>query len=95
MEIPKQNITRMGFSVRVANARYTEWRRWTPNCVADWTPGGLVAQELYDHHGDTGLTTSAFDNFEYENLAYQKGMATNVTRLSKLIYDQFSGNTGC
>ena len=47
-------MSHMGFSVRVANARYTEWRIWKPNCVGDWTAAGLVAQELYDHTGDMG-----------------------------------------
>ena len=30
----------------------TEWRKWKQNCVGDWTAGGLVAAELYDHVGD-------------------------------------------
>jgi iduronate 2-sulfatase len=34
----------MGYSVRTARARYTEWR--------DWQTGKLLAAELYDHRGD-------------------------------------------
>ncbi len=34
----------MGYSVRTARARYTEWR--------DWETGKLLAAELYDHNSD-------------------------------------------
>ena len=51
LNIPAVNFTIMGFSVRTADTRYTEWRHWkrTGRCVGDWSDEGLVAQELYDH----------------------------------------------
>ena len=36
----------MGYSLRTADARYTEWR--------DWKTGRLLARELYDHTDDPG-----------------------------------------
>lgn len=95
LEVPKENITRMGFSVRVPKARYTEWRYWNSSCLADWGPGGLVAQELYDHTDDTGLGKESFDDFEYENLAHLAAHAGQVRELSQLLQQQFSGNSGC
>jgi iduronate 2-sulfatase len=35
----------MGYSVRTATHRYTEWR--------NWTSGSIIARELYDHQADT------------------------------------------
>lgn len=85
----KDKIEKMGFSVRVADARYTEWRVWKPNCAADWSPAGLVAQELYDHEADTGLGASAFDDYEYVNLAYKTERKDQVSRLAAALRMQF------
>jgi hypothetical protein len=49
LNVPKQNISRMGFSVRTADWRYTEWRLWKSTCMGDWSEAGLVAQELCHH----------------------------------------------
>jgi iduronate 2-sulfatase len=38
----------MGYSVRSATHRYTEWR--------DWQTGETIARELYDHGGDPDET---------------------------------------
>ena len=95
LEIPKQNITRMGFSVRTAEARYTEWRVWQPTCRGDWTSAGLVAQELYSHVGDTGLGSAAFDDYEYVNLAYNASKAVQVAELAAILLKQFGDTTGC
>jgi len=46
LNTPRGNISHMGFSVRVDNARFTAWRKWKDNCVGDWTAEGLVAMEL-------------------------------------------------
>lgn len=89
LEIPKQNITRMGFSVRVATARYTEWRKWLPTCHADWTVNGLVEVELYDHTGDMGRSAATFDHFEYVNLAHTDGAKAQVAELASLLRTQF------
>lgn len=95
LEVPKTDFGVMGYSVRTKEARYTEWRTWSKECVADWQPGGLVAAELYSHEGDDGMGTRAFDDFEYENLAYAPELQRNVTELARLLATQFSRATGC
>ena len=50
----------MGYSVRTANARYTEWR--------DWTTGKVLAAEYYDHeHDPTELVNRVADVQDQEN----------------------------
>lgn len=43
----------MGYSIRTARVRYTEWR--------DWKTGKVTASELYDHTRDTSELTNAID----------------------------------
>ena len=54
-----------------ADARYTEWRVWHAGCVADWSAAGLDKSELYDHTGDDGFGTAAYDDFENVNLVHE------------------------
>ena len=95
LETPKQNLTLMGFSVRDAEWRYTEWRNWTVECKAVWSAEGLVAQELYDHVGDEGRGAATFDDFEYESLSHLPVHQPVVERLARALLAQFSQNTGC
>merc|ERR1711871_1101746 len=60
LRTPKSQIETMGYSVRVTDWRYTEWRVWQKSLRADWTSDGLVAAELYNHAGDTGLGPDSF-----------------------------------
>ena len=87
--MPRQNITHMGFSIRVATSRYIEWRHWQRNCAADWSPAGLVAKEMYDHTGDQSYGPESFDDYEYENLAYQPAYAQLVAALAGELAKQF------
>ncbi len=43
----------MGYSIRTAKVRYTEWR--------DWESGRVLGAELYDHVGDPGETRNVID----------------------------------
>ncbi|HKB01470.1 MAG TPA: sulfatase [Gemmataceae bacterium] len=43
----------MGYSIRTAKVRYTEWR--------DWATGKVLARELYDHARDPGETRNVID----------------------------------
>lgn len=45
---PSKIPTHMGYSIRTANYRYTEWR--------DWETGKTIATELYDHRNDPDET---------------------------------------
>ena len=82
-------FSHMGFSVRSHTVRYTEWRAWKRNCVGDFSPDGLVALELYDHKGDPGAGSHAFDDFEYRNLAYDLAQQATVKALSAVLKEQF------
>ena len=58
----------VGYTMRVAGHRFTEWRRWNATGLApDLTPAGLVGTELYSHQ-PRGLDYS-FDEFENTNEA--------------------------
>jgi iduronate 2-sulfatase len=59
----------MGYSVRTARVRYTEWR--------DWTTGEVVARELYDARRDPGETRNAVDA---PDLAAAQREAANLLR---------------
>ncbi len=89
LQTPKAEIELMGYSVRVDNARYTEWRKWEKTCVPDWSEEGLVAQELYDHTGDMGMGPESIDNYEYVNMAYKPERAQQVTELGAMLKNQF------
>ena len=82
----------MGYSVRTAEARYTEWRAWKGDALAaDWSAAGLQAAELYDHTGDDGAGSRAFDDFEFHNLASVPERAAQVVQLAALLRAQFHG----
>jgi iduronate 2-sulfatase len=90
LHIPKENFTRMGYSVRVADARYTEWRVWSGSSLsADWSAAGLVTAELYDHAEDSGIGAQSFDDFEFDNLAEEAGRKPQVEKLAALLRAQF------
>lgn len=81
----------MGFSVRVANARYTEWRSWVGAKLAgDWSAAGLRAIELYDHENDNGVGPAAFDAFENVNLAYLPASQGQVAQLHAVLKAHFT-----
>ena len=51
----------MGYSIRTAEWRYTEWVRWNGTSLAPiWTE--RVGHELYSHVGDDGTDFDAFEN---------------------------------
>ena len=54
----------MGYTVRTAQWRYTEWPRWRGSLQPDWA--AVEGVELYSHEGDDG---SCVDCFELQNVA--------------------------
>merc|ERR1711871_1666132 len=71
--VDKSEFSHMGYSMRTASWRYTEWAVWngaklSPEWVADPTaPSALT--ELYDHRADTGTGPETWNDFENENVA--------------------------
>lgn len=68
--VDSTNFLIMGYSVRTDLYRYTRWMHWN-GTAAVWDK--VVGEELYDHTGDTGLDTDAFEN---KNLASDKDHAS-------------------
>ena len=90
LNVHKANISLMGYSVRSAAWRLTEWRRWQGQAFcADWSPAGLVARELYSHAGNTGLGPASLDDFEYVNEAYEEQARGVVAQLAAALKKQF------
>ena len=91
--IPAKNFFAMGLSVRTADARYTEWRRWDGAALRPrWDPSdaeALVGVELYLHDGDSGRGAGLFDRWETENAAGRKASATLEARHRALLRRQF------
>ncbi|HUQ70411.1 MAG TPA: sulfatase [Planctomycetaceae bacterium] len=74
---PSKQPQAMGYSVRTANVRYTEWR--------DWNTGDVVARELYDLRREpielrNGIDTSALSAEQAAALAHLRRQFPDVVR---------------
>jgi hypothetical protein len=88
LKVPAANFTTMGFSIRDASFRYTEWKAWNGATLQPrWE--ATVAAELYDHRGDDGLD---FDAFENENIVNITALQQDVARLSSALQKHFSAD---
>lgn len=70
----------MGYTLRTARWRYTEWPRWLPSLRPDWSR--VEGVELYDHAGDDGRCLDCFEN---ANVAGEPQWAQTVSELSALL----------
>jgi len=99
---PRASFTHMGFTVRVAEWRYTEWRRWNGSALrAVWCDGapGIeggrgdadnVSAELYDHRACNATYPTDFDSpCEDANVAGRAEHAAVVRELSARLRRQF------
>lgn len=84
--VPAENITFMGYTVKVRNEtgsfRYTEWFRWQgDNCVADWD--NTYAAELYDHTGETNnpITYGKYENKNVINATEHKAVRAELAEI--------------
>lgn len=78
--VPANEFTHMGYSVRVAAWRFTEWPRWKASLEPDWS--AVEGVELYAHAGDDG---TCLDCFENANVADDPKHAAVVKRLRALL----------
>ncbi|XP_065192923.1 iduronate 2-sulfatase-like [Sycon ciliatum] len=77
----------MGYSIRTADYRYTEWVTWIGSELkGNWS--NVVARELYDHKADDGTDLSAFEN---TNIAASQPAV--VQQLSAAVRQQFQNDT--
>eukprot|EP00998_Keelungia_sp_KM082_P009174 NODE_5341_length_706_cov_1.423143_g5318_i0.p1 GENE.NODE_5341_length_706_cov_1.423143_g5318_i0~~NODE_5341_length_706_cov_1.423143_g5318_i0.p1 ORF type:complete len:226 (+),score=66.12 NODE_5341_length_706_cov_1.423143_g5318_i0:65-679(+) len=86
IQVPSNEFTHMGYTVRTKLWRYTEWPEWEcyePNVckgAVQWDKSG--GRELYSHKGDTG---DCFDCFENENVVDDPANAGVVQQLSAML----------
>lgn len=86
-KVERTEFATMGFSVRSAEWRYTEWRRWDGGkLAADWS-SPPQAVELYSHAGDDGTDFNAFENV---NVAGKAGNEGVEARLAEVLKTQFA-----
>ena len=56
----------------------------------------MVASELYDHTGDTGVGPGSFDDYEFVSLAARPERQAQVQELAAVLRAQFDvAPTGC
>lgn len=81
-----KDIKAMGYSVRTANWRYTEWKPWNGTDLTPLWHSTKYASELYSHVGDDGTD---FDAFENTNVINSTEGQTVVTELARLLQQHF------
>ena len=97
--VPSHNISFMGYTVRTASFRYTEWLQFDcstqdpmSHCAdpAHASPqwDQLVATELYDHRGAPPYPTD-FDASENENVAANVSHAAVIAELGARLRAMF------
>lgn len=65
---PRDSLGYMGYSIRTDDWRFTVWLQWDGKKLrADWNSANIT--ELYNHTGDDGLSLSALNDYENENIA--------------------------
>ena len=96
--VAARNISYMGYTVRTAAFRYTEWLEWDgARCVGVWAAApapGLV--ELYDHRGQAPFPLD-LDRYENENVAADPALAAERAAHRALLRARFAqtGQVGC
>ena len=86
--MPAANLTAMGYSVRTADWRFTEWYAWDGSrCVARF--GESIGIELYDHRAAGVGTALDFDATENENVAQDSAHADVVAALRSKLRARF------
>lgn len=85
---PYDQIEVIGLSVRTSTFRMTDWTAWNASANRP-ALGTVIATELYDHRGDTGMGKQAFDAFEVVNLAHETEFVQVVSELRGLLQSAF------
>lgn len=88
----------VGYTVRVDDYRYTEWRNYTASVPggapahADWSSAGLLTAELYDHTEDPSWGEDPFNKFEYVNLASEASLQDVRKELAQRLHTKFTSD---
>ena len=88
--VAKGNFAYMGYSIRTAQFRYTEWAAWDGHELKPlWNVSGGV--ELYDHVSDPPSNSrTSFDSFENTNeagLAVHVGLVVQLSQQLRAFFD--------
>lgn len=88
----RATFTHMGYSVRTAQWRLTQWVAWNQTVLRPlWShPAGVVATELYDHRQTRDYPTD-FNQGENTNVANQSAHAAVVAALTGRLREHFPG----
>jgi hypothetical protein len=83
-DVPREQFTHMGLSIRTERWRFTRWYLWNGTALRpDWEDASGFAKintELYDHDGDDGSHFGG--QHEATNLAANSGMAPTVQKMA-------------
>jgi iduronate 2-sulfatase len=90
--VPADKITSMGYTVRTASWRFTEWYAWDgDNCVAMFD--AILGFELYEHSHDPDVPV-VYDKTENVNLANDPRFASTVTSMRRRLRKRFDTGAG-
>lgn len=88
--IPRTELDWMGYSIRVAEFRFTMWVKWNGALLTpDWSV--VNATELYDWRKEVGGGASEqdFDAWENQNVADESWAIPVIANLSQALQDHF------
>jgi hypothetical protein len=87
-KVPREQIDFIGYSVRTARWRFTEWLHFNGTILhGDWRQP-VVGRELYDHATDKSRDHD-WDQYENENVVKDPGNAGEVASLHRLLQAGF------
>ena len=87
---PRADFDWMGYTMRLADWRYTLWCKWNGVALtADWA-NGCGPVELYDHTNDSKTVLFDPDNEENANVAGRPEYAAIQARLDRRLRDAFA-----
>ena len=87
IEVPREQFTHMGLTVRTRDFRYTEYRHWDGAALAPRFKVDPATAQLYDHRLDEG--TSFDDNGEQSNVIGDPAFKSTVAQLQGLLRQKF------
>jgi len=85
-DIPRELFDMMGYSIRTAEWRYTEWRRWDGSVLRAVWDGAPIANELYFHGNDSTLSGFATEKVNTVNVTANKGVVSSLAQHLRVLF---------
>jgi hypothetical protein len=89
--VDRSQIPWMGYSIRTADWRYTEWAAWDGQLLKPDFSQSLAGRELYPHKGDDGTDYDAYENV---NFVEESKYSAVVDKLSKQLREMIAHGYG-